>query len=259
MTDFETLLGGIADDGTAYHIAIAEDWLQGRTAYGGLAAAICVESAMRRFPGMPPLRSAQFSFVGPAIGTLTARPTMLRQGKSTSFVAVDLSGEAGLATRATFCFAAARASTLHRPAPAAPQVPSWEKSPEFYQSKLANFVDHFEHRMAGGRRPFEGSEEWAFLIWARHVGAAPASITSLIALADVLPPAAMVKFKQFVPLSTISWTIDLLTDPPRTEGWWLLSSQADAAVHGYTTQAMAIWDARGKAVAVGRQSIAIFV
>jgi hypothetical protein len=81
MMDFATLIASIAQDSVACRIAIPEDWQQGRTTYGGLAAAICVESARRHFPGLPPLRSAQFSFIGPATGTLTARPQMLRKGK----------------------------------------------------------------------------------------------------------------------------------------------------------------------------------
>lgn len=137
----------------------------------------------------------------------------------------------------------------------------WGEAPSFFgEWKPASFVQHFDCRKVGGGHPFDGSEDAAYLVWLHHEGAAPASVTSLIALADVLPPAAMVQLKQFVPLSTMTWTLDLLTDEPRTEeGWWLLHNEVDDAVQGYSTQAMTIWNARGEAVAVGRQNIAIFV
>lgn len=83
MTDFALLMAGMAAQNNAYSITATEDWLQGRTIYGGLAAAFCVEAAARQFDDLPPLRSARFAFVGPATGTVTVRPTLLRKGKST--------------------------------------------------------------------------------------------------------------------------------------------------------------------------------
>ncbi|MGD9799873.1 MAG: acyl-CoA thioesterase domain-containing protein, partial [Parvularculaceae bacterium] len=49
---------------------VADNWLQGRTVYGGMTAALCLEAAQRAVPGLPPLRSAQVSFIGPAEGDL---------------------------------------------------------------------------------------------------------------------------------------------------------------------------------------------
>lgn len=33
---------------------IAENWLQGRTFYGGLTAALRLEAALKAYPGLPP-------------------------------------------------------------------------------------------------------------------------------------------------------------------------------------------------------------
>ena len=43
---------------------LPDTWMQGRTAYGGLTAAIALEAAMRSQADLPPLRSAQTAFVG---------------------------------------------------------------------------------------------------------------------------------------------------------------------------------------------------
>jgi hypothetical protein len=108
LTGFSVMMAGMqaADDG--YSITLPDDWLQGRTAYGGLSAAVCLEAARRAFPGLPELRSAQFAFIGPATGVLRLAPRVLRQGKSTVFASVDLEGDNGLAARATLCFGAQR-------------------------------------------------------------------------------------------------------------------------------------------------------
>ena len=45
-------------------------------------------AALEAVEGLPPLRSAQFAFVGPATGEVRAVPTLLRQGKSATSVAV---------------------------------------------------------------------------------------------------------------------------------------------------------------------------
>ena len=107
---FTELAGGAPYSDGALTQTIPPKWMQGRTTYGGLTAALCLETAMRAFPELPPLRSAQVSFIGPAGGAVEGRARMLRQGKSVTFVEADLFGEKGIATRATFAFGGARAS-----------------------------------------------------------------------------------------------------------------------------------------------------
>jgi acyl-CoA thioesterase len=92
---FSELLATITRTDSAWDAHIAEDWQQGRTTYGGLTAALCVEAALRSAPGLPPLRSAQFAFVGPASGAVRMTSTVLRQGKSTVFIAADCSAHKG--------------------------------------------------------------------------------------------------------------------------------------------------------------------
>jgi hypothetical protein len=81
----------------------------------------------------------------------------------------------------------------------------------------------------------------------------------LIALADAPPPASMVLFKAFAPISTMTWTVDILDDAPSTrDGWWLVQSRAEAAHQGYSPQTMLVWNAHGKPVISARQNVAIF-
>jgi acyl-CoA thioesterase len=58
-------------------------WLQGRTTYGGLSAALSLQAVLKLAQSeLPPLRAAQFSFVGPVASDITFDSKVLRQGKS---------------------------------------------------------------------------------------------------------------------------------------------------------------------------------
>src|SRR6516225_10431901 len=91
-TNFSQMIAALERPADHFTIALPSDWLQGRTAYGGLSAALCLQATLRTFPDLPPLRSAQFSFIGPATGALRVTANMLRQGKSTAFTSADLEG-----------------------------------------------------------------------------------------------------------------------------------------------------------------------
>src|SRR3569623_3773743 len=102
MTEFTELLAAVQRTDAGWTSTVSDDWLQGRTLYGGLSAALCLNAALGAFEGLPPLRSALVTFIGPATGAVTATPSLLRQGKSAAYVGVDLTGDAGLAARAVF-------------------------------------------------------------------------------------------------------------------------------------------------------------
>jgi acyl-CoA thioesterase len=262
MTSFCDLLAGITEEDGKFRVSISDDWLQGRTAYGGLSAALCVEAAKRAVPDLPPLRSAQFTLIGPAAGPLAMTASVLRRGKSAVFVGVDLAGEAGLAARAMLSFGVARQSALSFGSLPMPRVNSISQSEPFFPGERSTitFQQHFESRMAGGARPFTPAADAEYLIWFRHRDhGAHQGIVPLIALADAPPPAAMVKFPQGAPISTMTWSLDVLSDAPvTTDGWWLVQSRADSAHQGYSSQAMMLWNADGAPVIVARQNVAIF-
>jgi acyl-CoA thioesterase len=263
MAAFADLIASITAEGDAYNVAIPESWLQGRTAYGGLSAALCLETALRAVPELPPLRAAQFALIGPASGPLTMRASVLRRGKSAVNVGVDLSGEAGLATRAILTFGVARKSVVAYENLPMPKVTSIAGSPPFFPGERSpiTFQQHFESRLGGGARPMTPDAAPEMDIWFRHRDArAHDGIVPLVALADAPPPAAMVMFPQAAPISTMTWTMDVLSDAPKTDdGWWLVQSRADNAHQGYAAHAMMIWNARGEPIIAARQTVAIFL
>lgn len=262
MTGFAALMSGVRRTGDEWVATVGEDWLQGRTIYGGLSAALCHEAAVRHFPDLPPLRAAQFAFAAPASGKLRMRPLEMRRGRSTAFIGVDLYGESGVATRATFCFGAARPSALRHSAVPTLAVPPPDKSRPFFDGKPPlNFMQHFEWRRAGGHLPLSRASDPTMLLWLRHRDeAARPSVGAMLALADAPPPAAIVLFSAFAPISTMTWSIDLHADAITTDdGWFLVRTTADTVADGYSGQAMTVWNAAGQPLMTSRQSVAVFI
>src|SRR3546814_16022540 len=84
------------------------------------------------------------------------------------------------------------------------------------------------------------SEVGEYLTWVRFVEVPrchPA--VALLAMGDALPPAAMALFSEFGPISSMNWTVNMLTGTPATaDGWGLLSAKTGSARHGLSVQGM---------------------
>ena len=81
-TPFSLLLSRIQAGEGVSTLDVPEDWLQGRTLFGGLQAVIGL-AAMRSIAPEAPLRSLQVTFLAPVPGGIVqARARVLRSGKS---------------------------------------------------------------------------------------------------------------------------------------------------------------------------------
>ncbi len=237
--------------------AIPENWLQGRTAYGGMSAALALHAAQMSDTGLPPLRSAQVSFIGPLAGPVTLRAQRLRRGRNAAFVQADVESEAGLGLRATFVFMGPVASKVELKQGRAPDFPRPGPGDVTFKGNTAvSFTRNFE--FLDRRDASVGPAEW--LRWVRlneRAGLDP--MVELVAIADCLPPAALKLVGGPAPVSSMTWILNVLGPQPRTQdGWWLLRANADYASAGSSSQVMGIWNADGEAVAEQMQSVAIF-
>lgn len=240
--------------------------MQGRTTYGGLSAALCIASCDHLLPEQIPLRSAQFCFVGPTSGVVRVTPTILRRGKSTTLVAVDLYGEDGLSVRGTLVFGHGRTSAYSYPYEAMPSLPGPDGCPPFFGGAgTAKFTDHFEARRAAGAEMVSAASVPEFAAWVRHrdqkmeMGMG-SSLAWLMTLGDALPPPAMALFDKAAPISTMTWSMDFPSPSRLTNSaWYLVTSRAELVSSGYSTQAMCVWSTEGEALMIGRQNVAIFV
>jgi acyl-CoA thioesterase len=257
---YSTLIDSVSFVDGRLSLTIPDAWMQGRTTYGGLSAALCLEAALQTFPDLPPLRSAMVAFIGPAGGAVEGRARLLRRGKSVTFVEADVTGDKGIATRCVFAFGDARASALEQSFTPMPTLPAPEDcAPLMPEGLEPAFTQHFDTRLASGARPISGSSEHDLSLWVRHKQHGGDSLSALLALADIPPPAVFAMFTAPAPISSMTWMVNFLTDRPATrDGWWLLQSRADNASQGYSSQDMLVWNRDGELVIAGRQSVAIF-
>jgi acyl-CoA thioesterase len=249
-----------AQDDGLYGCQAPEGWTQGRTLYGGMTAALAAKAATMMAPELPPLRSALFSFIGPAAGALTFRPEILRQGRSATVVNIDALADGALIARGVLTYGAARQSSIHHALAPATNLPPPDACDPFtpQAQAMSGFHEKFERRLATGSRLFTGAAEAEFEVWVRYVEVADVDPTlALLALADSLPPAAMAAFTAPAPISTMTWMIDLIHPLP-TDGWRLLRARSEACADGYSQQAMDVLAEDGTRIAVGRQTVAVF-
>lgn len=238
---------------------IPSDWLQGRTVYGGLTASLAVEAVLQAgIENLPPLRSAYFAFVGPASPSITYRSRVLRAGKSVTSVEAECISEGGPALNAIMVFAHGRPSAIQHDEAIRPVAKRPEECLPWPLEIAPNFLQHFDLRAAGGSVPFSGSSEPELMAWVRHKDAKGVDpIVALIAMADCLPPAATSLCRGRSPLSSITWTVDILGPVPDSE-WFLFRSRAQQAGNGYSSEDMEIWTESGQRLLWGRQTVAIF-
>ncbi|MEA1942402.1 MAG: thioesterase family protein [Pseudomonadota bacterium] len=238
---------------------LPDTWMQGRTAYGGLSAAIALEAAMRSEADLPPLRSAQIAFVGPLAGQVTVETRLLRRGRTAAYIEANVFGGGKLGLRALFVFMTALDSAIDYADTARPDVPA----PEDAAPAMANpdptfFTNNLEYRHA---LPIEERHTPDFMRWVRlkeRDGLHP--MVELMAIGDALPPAAMALFDKPGPISSMTWMLNILSAEPVTrDGWWLSRSTADLARDGSSSQVMQLWNADRQPVVTGMQSVAIFV
>jgi acyl-CoA thioesterase len=263
MTRYTELLSSLqrqSDQSIDAHIP--ESWMQGRTTYGGLTAALSLHGALGLVDDIP-LRSAQVAFVGPVGGDVRIKPTLLRRGKNTAFVSVDVVAEAGIAAQSIFAFGARRESALHFDDMPMPDARAPEEIESFFDKDRPRpgFTQNFDMLMASGGRPVSGSSEKSIGLWMRHLDPeAPQDATAVLAIGDAPPPAAMSMLSVPSRISSMTWMAEFMTDSISTdpEGWFYAQHTAQLSKDGYSSQSMRLWNRQGEPILVGRQTIAVF-
>lgn len=241
---------------------ITEEWMQGRTTYGGLSAALCYAAAREKRPDGMLLRSAQIAFVGPASGVVKISADVLRQGKTACYVSADVFTEAGIATRGMFVFGAARKSHLDfNKLPKPPTSIPPEDTPRFFgeAQHAPGFTQNFDMLLAAGNPPMSGAAEADMSLWMRHLDENASGLIALLAIGDAPPPAAMAVMTEPGRISSMNWSIDILTSDPQTrDRWYLAQHKSPRTADGYSHQQMMMWNTEGVPMMASQQTIAVF-
>lgn len=271
---FDTILKPVLAQADALIFHISEDWLQGRSSFGGLQAAFAL-AAMRQLTGVTaPLRVLQTTFIAPVGGgevRVTART--LRAGKSVTHVEARLMQGEDTACLVVGIFGAVRESAIAVPMAVreAPSGPEGLKDLPFLKGIAPNFTQHFHWRWATGGWPYSGSDEPFTRIWLKHRAPTGSSLfeaeIAFVALADAVPSPALSMMKTPKSSSSLTWSLELLREtPPQGEdatfgvghAYWRIDSDIHQAASGYVAQTAIVVAPDNQPVALSRQAVVVF-
>ena len=258
------ILGRMTRVDGGWRAPLPGSWMQGRTCFGGLSAALLLAVARRDHDDLPPLRSALIGFTAPIGKPPLIRSRKLRQGRNVTTINAEARLGEQVVSTGDFAFGQARDSAIRVDCPA-PEAPSPETTepliPAGAEAFAPGFHRNFDMRLIEGDRPFSGSARGYMRGWVRHRNpASRTGIESLMCLADILPPAVMPMFPRLGTNSSVTWICNFLdADPQTDDGWWQAETRLTAARDGYSSQVMRMWDTEGRLVIEGMQSVLIFV
>lgn len=260
--EFSELLATLRLTDGCGEIVIPADWMQGRSAFGGLQAALLVQAMRSCVTDAPPLRTLQTSFIAPVPQdqALRIESKLLRRGRSAIQIEARLMLEQAVLCSTIGIFGTARTSSVA----AAPEqrLVTTTSGPEMPRIKgfAPNFTQHFVMRWLEGGLPFSAAADAESVIALHHLDPAPTSEAHVVALADAVPPAALSLLKNPAPGSSLTWTLELLDDrlagQPQTG--WRMDLAMIAARDGYTQQSALLWAPDGRAMALSRQTAVVF-
>lgn len=238
--------------------------MQGRTAYGGWRSTLCGSfgDAANTWPGRSVAVITDQLLVGPlGVGTIhQLAPSCYDVGNQLH----SWKHASWLTVRRFLPQSAYLARHAHRSlglAPSAPkanrEVGSLEPRP-FVDEAHASFVRHFDTRWALGGYPFSSTEHSAAQIFARLRHESIASEAHLVMMCDVIPPSAIAMFKTPAMISSMNWTLEMVTplSAESANGWLRFDAEVTAAGDGYAWENTSIWGSSGELIALSRWCVA---
>jgi acyl-CoA thioesterase len=258
---FSEVLNSVRRDGDVWIATVSEDWLQGRSAFGGLQAALALQAMRKLAPEDLPLRSLQVTFVAPiAAGTVRITARILRRGKNVMQIEARLLDGDETACLVIGVFGAARASTL-RVLPVQPTVEAMAEPHvlRYVPGVLPQFTQHFDARWLRGDLPFTGSKKTEQVVVVGLKDEGTAEEAQMLAFADFIPPLALSMLERPAPGSSLTWMLECFADSrglPLQD--WRIDAHVQAVLDGYTSQQVMLWGPGGEPVALSRQSMVVF-
>ncbi|QUL37805.1 thioesterase family protein [Erythrobacter sp. JK5] len=254
-----SLLEPITGKPGATRLENAEDWMQGRTLYGGASALVAYTMATRAFPDLPPLRAAQIGFVAPVGEEIELSAEMVRQGRNVTQVRSEIRSGGTVALTAFWLFGAARSANALRPADAPERWPGTPDDNEVaMKGQGPSFIqNNFELRFGQAKNEDHGAtiRRWARLTEDHALD----PVARLVLMGDVMPPGAMRIMQRMGPISSINWSFNVLDPDNASEGgWYLAENTSQHADAGYSSERLRMWDTQGRQVLDGLQCVAVF-
>jgi len=259
LTLSELLACAQVADGRAA-MTIGEDWLQGRSLFGGIQATVGWRAMRTLVPLTMPLRTLQMTFIEPVPnGTVHATAHVLRTGKNTLHVEARLEVSGKLLASMIGVFGMPRESRV-RVEISAPPERAFDKPFGFLPGLTPSFMQQFDVSLVDGAPPFANAQAThaAYQITLRDSG--PLTEAHLLVFADFVPPVALSWMAKPTPGSSLTWMFELLREDFTAYplAGWRADAQLVAARDGYTSQSTTLSAPDGTTIVLSRQSMVVF-
>ncbi len=243
-------------------LEVPEDWLQGKAAFGGLQTVAALRALEGLVDAARPLRSMSTSFIGATGGRpLSARPTVLRAGRSLTQARCDLLAGDDVVCSVTAAFGAPRRSVVERRPSREVGDPTGAVELPSVPGVTPNFVQHLDMRWVEGGFPYTGGEASAHSGWCRHRTDPGSAVAAIVSLLDAWPSPALQQLKGPAPAASVTWSAQFLELPDRvtTDDWfWFEAHVVGALGDGFVTMRGELYDREGRMLAHLEQLVAVY-
>ncbi|MCQ8878507.1 thioesterase family protein [Pseudoalteromonas shioyasakiensis] len=253
-----------ANDQSKASMQFPANWCQGRTAFGGLSAALLYQAMRQRIEPSRRLLSLSTNFVGPLLADsdFSLQVEVLREGKSSTQVLAKAIQNDQVSVIVQACFAKSRPSGINVPVSKKMQLKPVDPryTLPFQSGAMPEFFQHVDLCPQQGAMPFAGADTSHLGGWMRlKHNTSELNEAHIIALTDAWPPTLLQMFKQPAPASSMSWYLEFVQAPQLDSQSWL---GFEAITHhckdGYGLEDGCIWSESGELIALTRQTVALF-
>lgn len=261
--DYNEIVEASEWDGTTLQATLSDDWGQGRTIFGGLTTGLALYATGKRVADGRRLRTSLTSFVNPIrAGDVSIATNVLRAGRNVTHVEATISQQSAVCTRVLACYGADRASTLLVEAPQMiPLSPPEQLATfPFVPNISPEFARYIDYRWKPESVPYLGKGNGTSSGWIRLHATGPLRADHLALIVDAWPSSALAMMKGPVPVSSLTWNLELLHQQPnwRADDWWAVHASIDTVVDGYVHGSALVWSVDGVLVARSQQLVSIY-
>jgi acyl-CoA thioesterase len=267
MSKFLQLLNSVqaGDQLGRYSVEIDAAWMQGRTTFGGLTAALIIHAIQQQVPADRALRSLSVSFIGPVpVGAHEIRIRTLREGGSVSHYHGEMVCDGEVTASLSAAFGKSRDSRLSVSGPRMPNVPRpAELQPMPNNPNALGFLTLFDLRFVSGAPPFSNAEKPDFSLWLSFLEDTPSTLAAIVALADVPPMPGINMLRPAGAGSSLSWYLEFPNPVVDSEAgdssaWLFYDYRAQSAADGYFHNYATVWSENGTPILYSRQVATLF-
>lgn len=247
------------------NLVIPSSWCQGRTAFGGISAALLYQACRKQVCDSRYLLSINCNFIGPlnADEGFEIQVETLREGKNATQMMARIVQNDATQVMAQICFGKYKESTLtlDNTGEFSLLPPNSKQVIPYVEHITPAFFQHVEISLQQGGMPFSKAPTSHLAGWMRfYEQATPMSELELLALSDAWPPTMLQMYPKPAPASTMSWYVEFLAPVQlAVDEWFGFEAITHSCQNGYAQEEAKIWHPNGKLLAISRQTVAVFV